>query len=367
MGGPAGHRTATGHPVRRNASASYSRVIEQAVEACRRFPLDEPDLAQTVIACLCRSTLLKLAGASRAEYEDILVLSGRATAFAYHPIRPDLLDQAPDDPEAVEARISAATGYAWETPAHDGTSDDAWRVIRASIDEGKPIQAQWTDDLIFCGCRDDGTAEGREVLVGGGWDPPTWWTWDRFDKWAAEFGAMARVGAKLDVAPRHETASAVLDAMARAAESDSRAQKADPSPTAYGLAGIRAFARDLGDLSLRPDHWGGCWLSGYCVYRQVSGRAAAARFIRAAISDCVPAAAPALEAAASSFERAAEAWAGWDAELGFGATRSGSVEQRSLWYSAANRRQASFCVQRALEHETEAVRQLKQALRFIRS
>ncbi len=347
--------------------AAVERVIEAAVEACRRFPLDEPDLARTDIACLCRSTLLKLAGAARAEYEDILVLSGRATAFAYHPIRPAQLEQPPDDPGAVEARISGATGFAWESLTYDGTSEDAWRAVRASLDEGRPLQARWTDDLIFCGYRDDTTPEGREVMVGGGWDAPTWWSWGRFDKWVAEFGVMGRVGSGVTVAPRHQTARASLEAMARAAEADPRGSATPGGSTGYGTAGIRAFARDLGDLALRPDHWGGCWISGYCVYRQVSGRAAAARFVRAAVADCAPAAAQSLLAAAESFERAAEAWAGWDAELGFGAARSGSVEPRSLWYSAGNRRQASFWVHRACEHETEAARQLELALRLIRS
>jgi hypothetical protein len=317
------------------------------------------------MTCLCRSTLLKLAGAQHAEYEDILVLTGQATAFAYHPRRHHPIQVVPDEPEVVEERLRRATGFGWQTLEHEGGGESAWAAVRASIDEGKAVHAAWIDDLIFCGYEDPGYPEGRRILVGGGWDAPSWWTWDRFDKWAAEFGAIARVGEPVPVAPRRETVRSVLSAMVRNAEADPRAQVHFLQHATYGLEGIRAFASDIGNLQLRPDHWSSCWLGGHCVYRQISGRAAAARFLRAATPECPPAASQPLVRAAECFERAAMVWADWGAELGFESGFSDAEEIRLRWLQATHRRRGAACALGALEHETRANEQIKQALTLI--
>lgn len=357
------------------ASRASVRILEDAVAACGRFPLDEIALIRTVSSCLCRSTLLKLAGAQHAEYEDILVLSGMATAFAYHPQRHQPMQVAPDEPEVVERRIAGATGFAWEPLAHDAGGEHAWLAIRRSVDEGRAVHGAWIDDLIFCGYDDpavsepeapsDGSrAERRRVLVGGGWDLPSWWGWDIFGKWAAEFGTIGRVGGAVPVRPRRDTIREVVAAMVRCAEDDPRSKVQYMRHAAYGLAGIAALAADLADMTRKPDHWSGCWLGGHCIYRQISGRAAAARFLRSASSEFRSGAAQAMERAARSFEDAAVAWAEWGARLGQEAGVTDAEEIRLLWLQAGPRSEGAAFVRQALIHETEAVRQLKQALRL---
>ena len=352
----------------RTTSASPgTRVLADAVEACERFPLQELDLARTFMACLCRSALLKLAGAQRAEYEDILVLTGQATAFAYHHRRHHPMQVTPDEPGVVEERISRATGFAWQTLDHEGGGENAWRAIRGAIDGGKAVHGVWIDDLIFCGYDDPGIVEERRLLVGGGWDAPAWWTWDRFDKWAAEFGVLGCVGDPVPIAPRIETIRDVVGAIVRGAEADPRANVQYLRHARYGLEGIRAFAEDIATVARTPDHWHACWLGGHCVYRQISGRAAAARFLQASSSETPPAAAQALTEAARHYERAAHAWGDWGRYLGYESGCTDAEEIRLLWMQTANRVHGAQAVQRALDSETDACRHLKRALALLQA
>ncbi|MBM3496104.1 MAG: hypothetical protein FJX72_17555 [Armatimonadetes bacterium] len=71
-----------------------------------------------------------------------------------------------------------------------------------------------------------------------------------------------------------------------------------------------------------------------------------------------------MERAARSFEDAAVAWAEWGARLGQEAGVTDAEEIRLLWLQAGPRSEGAAFVRQALIHETEAVRQLKQALRL---
>jgi hypothetical protein len=347
---------------RDRTGSESARVVSGAVEACRRFPLDEISLTQTVSSTLCRSTLLKLAGAAEAEYEDILILSGRATAFAYHPQRPQPMQATPEDPAVVDARIAAATGFAWEALDRGEGGNEAWTVLRLSVDEGRAVHGGWIDDLILCGYDDPGPTDERAVLVGGGWDLPAWWSWDRFDKWAAEFGAMARVGDRVALRPRSEIVREVMEVMARCAEDDPRAGVQYLRHAAYGLRGIEAFASDVADVARRPGYWNAGWLAGHCIYRQISGRAAAARYLRRAVADLPVRARVVTERAAQCFEQAAVAWAEWGGQLGHESGKTDAEEIRLLWLQAARRAAGAAAVRRAHAHESEAARLVKQAL-----
>jgi len=348
--------------VRRPESGPRQRLLAEAMDACKRFPGDETQLSRLYSAHLCRAALLECAGAESCDYETLLVLSGHATAFAYHPQRYQPLYVTPDPADQVDARLAGATGCRFEPLEHAGDSAGAWAAVRDSLDAGKPVHGVWLDNLVFCGYDEPGDIADRRLWVAGGWDPPGWWSWDRFDKWAAEFGLMERVAGRCQCVPAAETLREVVACMVRCADSDPRAGVTFLDHAVYGLAGLRAFVRDMADPSRRPDHWNAGWLGGHCVYRQLAGRAPAARYLLGSADTGPASAGPYLHAAAASLTAASEAWGAWGKWLGVESGVTDAEDLRLLWLQGANRRKGAEHAREALRHETEAARQLGLAL-----
>jgi len=335
-------------------------ILEHVIEICRAFPADDRALASVYTSHWCRSALLRAADVA-IDYDTVLVLSGHATAFAYHPQRYHPLYTTPDPPEVVESRLASATGYRFESLSADGP-ESAWRTIVQSLEERRPIHGSYLDDVIFCGYEERDPPAARRLLVAGGWESLTWWTWDRFEKWMAEFGNMERLGTRCPVATESGILFETVAAMVRAAENDSRRTALHLDHAAYGLDGLRGFVRDMSDLTKPLEYWHPGWLGGHCVYRQISGRRAAARFLEARAADAGPTAQPLLALAAAEFNAASEAWAGWGRCLGTEAGATDAEDLRLLWLSISNRRQGADQAAVALHHETEAARHLKLAL-----
>jgi hypothetical protein len=348
--------------VHRPESGPGQRLITEAMEACSRFPSEESHICRLYTAHACRAALLECAGAEVHDYETVLVLSGHATSFAYHPQRYQPLYVTPDPADQVDARIAGAAGFRFEGLGHAGDAASAWAAARASLDAGRPVHGVWLDNLVFCGYEDSGDWSGRRLWVAGGWDPPGWWTWDRFDKWAAEFGAMERVEGPCGCVPHEETVREVVACMARCADCDPRGGVKFLDHALYGLEGLQAFVRDMTDTSRRPDHWNAGWLGGHCVYRQLAGRAPAARYLRRHADALTALARPHLVAAAASLTAASEEWGAWGKWLGVESGVTDAEDLRLLWLQGVNRRKGSQHAHEALRHETEAARQLRLAL-----
>jgi len=348
-------------------SAAGERVLTNAVEVCSLFPTDETEVGRLYTAHLCRAALLQIAGVADATYERVLVLSGHATAFAYHPHSQEALYDTPDPAEVVDARLAGATGFLWEPLDASNGVDSAWEALRSSIDAGRPVHGQWIDHVVFCGYQAPNGRLSRRVWVAGagGWDPTNWWMWDRFDKWAAEFGIMERVGAPCPRIRPEETIREVVAGMVRCADADPRAARRQQHDATYGLAGLRAFLKDMGDPTKKPDYWHAGWLGGHCVYRQVSGRAAAAQFLAEGSRLFDGPVQGRLQAAARSLTGAAEAWKEWGRWLGTESGVTDAEDLRLLWMQHGNRRRGTELAGQAAKHEAEAARQLKLALAII--
>jgi hypothetical protein len=343
-------------------SITRRHICDKAVEICRLFPAEETRLRCYYTSHLCRSALLQVAGAEDADYDTVLVVSGHATAFAYHPQRYQPLYATPDPEEVVDARLAAATGFQWEKLGRAQNAEDAWSAITSSLDADRPIHGAWLDDVVMCGYEDSTEPSGRKVLVAGGWDPERWWDWNTFDKWNAEFGAMERLGEPCPKAPPGETLREVVAAMIRCADDDPRAHVRYMDHALYGLRGLRAFVQDMADLRKKTDYWHAGWLGGHCVYRQISGRAIAARYLEKHAGDSAESARPYIREAAELFAQAAEAWKVWGKWLGVESGVTDAEDLRLQWLQSKRRHSGAEAARTALRHETEAVRHLKQAL-----
>ncbi len=339
-----------------------ARVLEKATEIGYSFPTDEGQINRLYSAHLCRAALLEVAGAQDVDYDTVLVISGHATAFAYHPQRYQPLYATPDPQEVVDDRLASATGFRFERPESPQSAEDAWRYICYSVDMGKPVHGSWLDDVVFLGYEDHAEPSARRLLVRGGWNVQQWWDWEMFEKWQAEFGAMERIGEACSRVPVSKTLREVIAAMVRCADDDPRAHVRYLDHASYGLQGLKRFAEDIEDRTMDPDHWHAGWLGGHCVYRQIAGRDIAARYLERHLADFPETARAHIREAAALFHRAADAWTEWGHWLG---TESGvtDVEDiRLLWLQPTRRRGGGAAIRTALRWETEAVRHLKLAL-----
>lgn len=336
-------------------------VLDSAVEACQDFPADEPEMSRVNTPHLCRAAILKHAGVA-ITYDAILVLSGQATAFGYHPRRYSFLTYSPDPADRVRDRIASAVGRRLEPLRPEEAPEGTWRILVDSLEEGKPVHGQWTDDIVFCGYEERMPRDACRVLVAGGWERLGWWNWDMFEKWAAEFGTMERVGPVCPQVTPDRLARDVIALMIRCAEADARQQVPELAQAIYGLQGIRTFVKDMGDLTKKPDYWHHGWLGGHCVYRQISGRSAAAIFLKSHLAYVTARAREHVEAATAAYSQAAHAWEKWGQCLGMESGAADVEDLRLLWMSASRRREGADWAYRALQFEMEAIRHLKLAL-----
>lgn len=336
------------------------RMVPGIADACSLLARD-PTLHDVRYAShQCRAALLRAAGCE-ISYEAILVLSGHATSFAYHPQRYGALFVTPDPSDVTDRRIGNACGYTWERLGQADGGLAAWEIVRASIDAHRPLQGVWIDDIVIGGY-DDPVDGARRIWVAGGWDVPGWWDWERFDKWSAEFGQLERVGEPCATIEPLESLREVVACMVRCTDDDPRKRVPALAHASYGLEGVLMFAEDVGNMAHEPDYWYPGWMGGYCVYKQIEGRGIAAAYLEASASLGGPTPRVHLMDAAAHFRQARDAWRAWGSALGAETGAADPEELRVRWWKPACRRDAALRIREAYRWEAEAARSLRLAL-----
>ena len=371
------NQSQAGEPPQSVDLPSGAKVLPNLQEAYLQAQQELEPLGERRTNLVARLAILQSMGIDNVDYDTLMVLTGFATSFAYHPKHFNIMYFPPEDPLRHERRIARFAGREWEllqrspeevqwrTDGNTGrleSAEQAWNLIKASIDADKPIQATFMDDYVLIGYEDAEKTTERKVYSVGGWDPPCWWDWVKLENWVKHFGRMSRPGGCVEPLPVQEIAPEVIGAMAEYWANDGRKQLAwvARGEGKYGSEGLKAFADDIANMAMRPEEFDGGWLGCHCIYRQITGRPAAARYLRSVASE-LPGGEHLL-GAADQYDAAWRNWLAWGRELGNGAGVTKAEELAKLWADPKRRAAGAEAVRAAAACERSAWEHLKAAV-----
>jgi len=301
------------------------------------------------------------AGRSDLDLATIVGVSGAAGLFGYQ--RGDYLpkyafhDVNPDD------QIAKATGFGYEHPKFNN-AEEAWQILKESIDTGRPLKAPDWEGILYVGYRDAAKPERRKVfgLSNEPGDICGWLIWAEWEDWAKRLvswgqnGLIGRYTRRTQPASAKKTALKVMgDLVKYSKEAPGKWAKQKPEAK-WGLAGIEAYAEDCANTRDLPD-FGMC----HPVNPQWSTRRCTAVYLgRTAKADVFPKKmAGHLKAASSRYFAAYHSWVVAHYQIGWGAI--------GVKKTKADRLAAAEAIRQAAAHERAAIAEVKKALKIART
>jgi len=345
----------------KNAEKEFKYVMTIA----RHGPL-KPDgkfYPQPHVSITARCVCMRAAGWKGVDFDTLMTVSGAGLLFTYQPdaMMPKYahLWLGPDK------RIAEATGFGWEWVKFNG-ADEAWQLIKETIDSGRPGHGHFWEDMLFVGYRDAARKEQRKLYVMGDPfpGPGVWWTWNQLEEWVvkfAQFGQnnIGRHTRKVRRAAEKKTALQVLkDAVAWSRTPPPAVRKSFPKAS-FGLAAIQAYADDV-EAKPKAYFKETAWLGCHAINPQWAARNSTAAYLkRLAGRETFPKKVnKPLLAAANAYKAAYAAWRQFYQQLGH-------VAPKNAWNTKQRRLAGAAAIGEALEHEKFAVGEIKDALAVI--
>lgn len=313
-------------------------------------------------------TCMRVAGWD-VDYADVITLSGYGPSFGYSQEKWGAHYFPP--PGRVK-RIGDATGFGflWEQKK---TPEDYWQSLRQTIDSGRPVYGPYMEGVLFIGYRDAERAEERQVrpLARVFVEPGSWWTWEQFTDWHkkhSDGGWFGRHTGKVKTIPASDSAVDVLRLIVQMATDDPRSHYPRFEGVTWGLPGMLAYADDLANMSKsgakeeEGGYFQGGWRGCHNIYPQMSGRPAAATYLKRVAPLFEGEATRHILAAADQYGEATEAWREFERQLG----RPLGDEHGRAWQDAQHRKAGAVAVRKAHDHEKVAVAEIRLALETLR-
>ena len=299
---------------------------------------------------------MQTTGWEAVDFDTLVAVSGASALFAYQP--GEFMPKYANLFIGMDRRIAEATGFGYEWLPFENV-EQAWQIIRDSVDSGRPVKGWHFENCAFLGYRDAAEVCSRKVYAVG--DGPgefsTWWSWGEFVKWADMVGGwgQARLGRHSKRVRKNGAKTVALRVMRELVEWSRRAPKVcrDRFPDAtFGLKGMEAYAADFGNVR-KHESWGMC----HDINPQWTTRNSTAVYLRrVAEAKMFPSAvAGPVMAAAAHYKAGFASWHQTYGLLGHGASKQ---ERRSKVCRATG----ADLVRDAVGHEEQAVRLLKTAL-----
>jgi hypothetical protein len=290
------------------------------------------------------------------DYETLMPVSGYGLTFAY-----EAKAQSGAHfwaPQGTDERIARATGFGWEW-VHFNDIEDCWQALKETINSGRPIHAPHMEEVLFIGYQEAENKRHRKVrplAIPVFVDPGKWWSWKEFQAWFQEYdGYLGRFTHQTDPQSDKETAIEVLNTIVTMAYNDPRSQKPDMQGVGWGLAGIEAFAKDIGNLAMKERHFCSGWFGCHDSNPQWTARQLTARYLHNAADLFKPDVASLIREAAGFYDDAHQAWMQWDEQLG-------TQSPPRAWRNQQRRLAGARAVQLAAKHERNAIEKIQQAL-----
>jgi len=156
----------------------------------------------------------------------------------------------------------------------------------------------------------------------------------------------------------------VMEVMVRVAEGDDP-RKEPNGGVVWGVDGVEAYAADIADMTKsgagenEGGYFQGGWTGCHNIYPQMSGRPAAATYLKKVAPLFEDDPRGHIEAASAAYGRATEAWEEFERKLGRGVE---DKPEGGTWQSASHRAAGAEAVREAAAHERDAVSSLTRAL-----
>lgn len=290
------------------------------------------------------------------DFDELGVVSGASALFAHQPR--DFMCKYAHLAVDPDRRIAEATGFGYEWIEFTNT-EGAWRLIRDSVDAGKPVKGWDWENVLFVGYRDaDPQAERAVFAMADG--PSTyarWWTWAELGEWVERMRKwktlkLGRFAGTAAAQAPEEVARRVLAYLAAWSHMPPEAVQDQYPAATFGLSGMAAYAANCANVS-QFETWTMCHdINGQWTLRNST----AVYLRRLALQGLLGESATApLEAAAASYRTAYETWASCYTLLGHGAT---DTQRRD----ASRRLDVARRVRKARLEERQAVSHLRTIL-----
>ena len=307
---------------------------------------------------------MRAAGWDTMDLDTMVAVSGASGLFAYQ--EGTFFPKYYFRDIEMEKKIEEATGFAYEWVHYD-SPEEAWSIIKESVDTGRPVRGPYLESVLFLGYQDATVADDRKVCVCSIEEPGIpgdWWTWKQFLKWWDKVNGwrpswddygrrLGRFTGKVSHTDERTVALQVIERLVAWHDEPPEPRPIFGAPEAIrGPAAIEAYGNACGDLETHPD-FGMCHGENpQWTMRKASAtylrRVAKAKLFPAAISDH-------FAAAASEYFSAYHSWAVAFHQIGWGGPKEGGKTKEV-------RLAASQAILNALQHENNAVAELKKAL-----
>ena len=326
----------------------FDEVAAETIKACR-----QPRSAMaTHLVCM------RAAGWKQVSYGELMTISGFGISFCYERGRKFWASWAP--PPGADERISRATGFGWRW-LNFNSPDRAWRLIKRTLNERKPLRAPCDEELVIAGFQDARKHADRKLLVlcVPFAHPGPWWTWAQFEAFFADrrgFSCAYHVG-RVDKAPRGEVAREVITNIVQWAQHHPMLDNKVYAPAEFGVAAIEAYAADVENTELPPEEFAPGWIGCNAIYPQWTARKCTGDYLKAVAGEFPARSAARIRAAAKEYALAHKAWRKWEVHLG-----AKAKDREAAWRSAKARQGGAAAIREAIEHEKAAIIELAMAL-----
>ena len=310
-------------------------------------------------------TQMRLAGWD-VSYADLITVAGYGPSFAYAPGRKDKWMAHYFPPRRRDQRIAHATGcrYRWRQYKD---AEEYFQAIKKAIDAGQAVHGPNEEDVLFIGYVDAPKPADRKVMpLAIVFVDDDEWTWEQFVKWHSREmvrGWFGCIEERVEPWPARKSAVEVMKMMVRVAGGRDSRRKPDDG-VIWGIAGIEAYADDLADMSKSgaPASKGGYFQAGWrgChnIYPQMSGRPAAASYLKRVARLFEGQQREHILAASGHYADATESWREFERQLG----RPLGKGHGPAWESKTNRAAGAKAVREAAQHERKAIAAIEKAL-----
>jgi len=306
---------------------------------------------------------MRAAGWDDVDFDRLAAVSGSSALFAYDPTT--LMPKYANLHIDIDRRITEVTGFGFEWVKFTD-AEDAWRIITETIDSGRPVKAPHYEDAIFAGYQNADRPEDRKILAMG--DPfpdlEAWWSWKEFGDWEKAAGTWNRRQLGRHTKRVRKTAAKTVairvlrDLVTWSGKPPAAVTKAFPKAT-FGLAGIDAYARDVGDFRKKPEKYfkDTSWCGCHGINPQWTVRNATAVYLErlAGTTTFGKKVNEHLAAAAKQYQATYAGWQAFYQQLGHGAPKD-------AWNTKTRRTAGAAAVREALEHEKAGVQEIRLAL-----
>ena len=298
---------------------------------------------------------MRTAGWRDVDFDRIAAVSGASALFAYEPGRfePKYANLS----IGMDKRIADATGFGYEW-LEFGDAEEAWKIVKESIDSGRPVKGWHWENLLFAGYQDAEEKVDRRIfaMADGPDTIAKWWTWKEFREWADRwYRSLGRHTKRVpEVSPRRVALRVMSDLVNWAEKPPEKVQERYPKAT-FGLAGIEKYAADCANLEKYED-----WLACHDINPQWTVRNSTAVYLQEVAKSGLftEEVSQHIEDAAGEYRAAYEEWRKLYELLGHGASETDRRTRKRREAGAA-------AVRRALEHEKAGIETIKATLALI--